>query len=62
MRESDPEVIALAASWASLDGKSRKFIEDGDLRDAYLSEALELALHLKNRGYKIIPLQQTEIK
>lgn len=56
MRESDPAVVALAESWASMDGKDRQFKECGDLRDAYLSEALELSGNLKNRGYKIIPL------
>lgn len=63
MHESDPEIIALAESWASADGKSRQFHDPKDIggyREGYLSDALDLAIRLKGRGYMIVqtPLEE----
>lgn len=45
---------ALAAAWASIDGKLKEFHTDADRRDGYLADAADLKRRLERRGWMII--------
>lgn len=60
-------IYALAAAWASIDGKLEAFSAERGMSiavaptghyEGYMSEAEELIERLKSRGYKLVPLAE----
>jgi hypothetical protein len=54
-------VYALAAAWASIDGKLERFAKDtpgsrDGTRDGYMIEAEEMVKRLYTRGFKVVPI------
>ena len=50
------EVEALAASWASVEGKLESFLEGCSLYEGYMADAASLIERLQKRGFKIVPV------
>jgi len=69
IRPNNDAIYALAAAWASMDGKLEHFAAERNMSiwdaptghyEGYMAEAEEMIDRLRTRGFQIVPITETK--